>query len=221
MEGTYFISEGAIFQEAEVVKKYPDKAIFRMVLQDVDSPNGNRRIYPSEVLKNGMERCKERMEKRAFLGELDHPLLTGNQRMDMIRQMTVFLKDACQLIRDYEFRGNSLVGELETTSTSNGKTLLGLLIDKIGIGQSMRGLAELEEKEGLHIVKDPLNIFSYDAVSKPSHTGAVVNFNEIQFESNIITESENLICCGDQCFLPEYFDMLVDRKVLKFFKRWV
>jgi len=49
-----FIMEGAIFQEAEVVKKYPNKAIFRSTVQTADEVNSNRRFYPKSVLEEGI-----------------------------------------------------------------------------------------------------------------------------------------------------------------------
>jgi len=71
-------------------------------------------------------------------------LPTTNEQIDGIRQTTVSLKEVSHIIRDYEFRKNHLVGEMETTSTPNGQILFGLLQDKTGVGFSMRGLAELE-----------------------------------------------------------------------------
>lgn len=196
-----FINEGAIFQEAHVVKSDPKKAIFRMTMQEAEEVNQNKRRYPKSVLESGMQGCRGRMEKRAFLGEMDHPVPTGQETFDGIRQTTVALRDVSHMIRDYEFQGNRLVGELETLDTPNGKILLGLLKDKSGIGLSMRGMAELDRQGGVNIVKAPLYIITFDAVSLPSHKGAVVDFNEMRFESlNVITES----CSGGTiCTLME------------------
>ena len=216
-----FISESAIYQEASVVKSLPNKAIFRCVLQTADDLNQNNRMYPMTVLKNAMEECRSRINSRSAFGELDHPIGTGNEVFDAQRQTAVQLDRVSHILRDYEFSGNKLVGELETTSTPCGKILLGLIDDKAGVGFSMRGLAELERQQDYSIVRDPLTIISHDAVSRPSHVASVINFNEMRFESNILTEQNNLVCFNGRCFLPDYFDKLVETKTIKFLNRWV
>lgn len=223
---SHFIIENAIYQEAEIVKKLPQKAIFRMTLQTADDKNRNRRIYPKKVLTEGLEECRDRMSRRAFFGEMDHPVPTGNRDFDMIRQTTVSLKEVSHIIRDYEFQGNRLVGELETTRTKYGKDLLGLLLDKVGVGMSLRGMGEIERNGDINIVGGPLLVISYDSVSAPSHTAAIVDFKECTFESHMLTEhiiceSNDVVCVGDQCYLANYFDKLVESKVYKFFDKWI
>lgn len=218
---SHFIQEGAIFQEAEVINSTPGKAIFRCTIQTANEINQNKRMYPMEVLESGMSDCTPRLKSRAFLSELDHPFPQGNQSFDQIRQTTVSLKEASHLIRDYEFRGNHLVGEMETLSTPNGGILLGLLRDNSGIGFSMRGLAELEHLENHNLVKSPLTIVAFDSVSAPSHKSAVVDFNEMRFEATMLTEQSGMVCLNGRCFLPNYFDKLIETKSLEFFERWV
>ena len=216
-----FIMEGAIYQEAEVVKKYPGKAIFRSTVQTVDEVNKNKRMYPRSVLESGMSGCKQRMSRRAFLSELDHPFPQGNRSFDAVRQTTVSLKEVSHIIRGYEFNGNRLVAEMETTSTPMGAILLGLLHDRSGIGFSMRGMAELRRLPTHNEVVAPLKIVAFDAVSMPSHQSAIVDFNEMQFESSMIMESETMICVDGKCFMPDYFDKLVESKIITFFNEWV
>lgn len=216
------IIESSLFSEATIIKQNPTKAIFRCPIQSVDEINQNNRMYPSKVLSEGMGVCEGRMRRRAFYSELDHPIPTGIDRVDGIRQTTVSLEKVSHIIRDYEFKGNHLIGEMETTSTPNGQILLGLLRDKTGVGFSMRGLAELERLPDHNVVKSPLTIIAFDAVSMPSHKSAVVDFNEMKFESSMLFESQSgLVCVGDRCFLPDYFDKLVETKVIQFFERWV
>lgn len=215
------IIEQSIFSEAKIVKSSSGKAIFRCPIQSCNEINQNNRMYPSAVLKEGMGSCDGRMKRRAFYSELDHPLPTDNDRVDGIRQTTVSLKEVSHIIRDYEFRGNHLVAEMETTSTPNGRILHGLLQDKTGVGFSMRGLAELERMQDHNLVKAPLTIIAFDAVSQPSHKSAVVDFNEMTFESHMLVENKGLICIGDKCFMPEYFDQLIENKVIRFFDKWV
>lgn len=215
------IIEQSIFSEANIIKKTPSKAIFRCPIQTVDEVNQNNRMYPSDVLSEGMGSCDSRIKRRAFYSELDHPIPSGNDQVDGVRQTTVSLKEVSHIIRSYEFKNNMLYGEMETTSTPNGNILFGLLDDKTGVGFSMRGLAELERLQDHNVVKSPLTIIAFDAVSMPSHKSAVVDFNEMKFESHMLTEDRGLVCIGDKCFMPDYFDKLIENKVIQFFDRWI
>jgi len=221
--GSLIIEGSSLFSEATIVKQTPTKAIFRCPIQTVDEVNQNHRLYPSGVLSEGMGQCDGRMKRRAFYSELDHPIPTGNDNVDGIRQTTVSLEKVSHIIRDYEFKKNTLVGEMETTSTPNGAILFGLLKDKTGVGFSMRGLAEIERKQDFNEVKAPLTIISFDAVSMPSHKAAVVDFNEMKFESHMLFESARggMVCLNGRCFMPNYFDKLIETKMIKFFDRWV
>lgn len=220
--GSKLIIEQSILSEATIVKTTPTKAIFRCPIQTVDEINQNRRIYPKAVLSEGMTSCEPRIKKRAFYSELDHPFPTGNNDIDGIRQTTVSLEKVSHIVREYEFRNNVLYGEMETTSTPNGGILFGLLKDKTGVGFSMRGLAEVERQPDHTVVRSPLTIIAFDAVSMPSHQSAVVDFNEMKFEHKSLLENVNgTICIGGRCFLPNYFDRLVETKVIRFVERWV
>jgi hypothetical protein len=217
-----FIGERAIYQEAQIIKADAQKAIFKIILQTCDEVNQNKRLYPRKVLTNAMVQAEERINNRKFMGELDHPLVSGNEAFDGMRQTTVLLKEVAHLVRTYEWQGNNLVGELETLRTPNGKIALGLLLDKVTLGVSMRGLAEILKENNVNIVQEPLYIIDYDLVSLPSHKGSVVNFNEMRFENkNLLTESCGTVCYNGICYLPDYFDKLVESKVIKFFDRWV
>lgn len=216
-----FIMESAIFGESKIVHSTPGKAIFRNVIQTVDEINQNKRLYPRTVLESGMQGTVDRMKRRALMSELDHPFPQGNQPFDQVRQTTVSLKEVSHIIKNYEFRGNHLMAEMETTRTPNGAILLGLLRDKVGLGFSMRGMAELDRQHDHNLVKAPLTVIAFDAVSSPSHKAAVVDFNEMKFESHMLTENCNTICVGGHCFLPDYFDKLVESKMIQFFDRWV
>jgi hypothetical protein len=223
MMGPSLIIEQSLFSEATMIKSTPNKAIFRCPIQTVNEVNQNNRKYPDTVLKEGMTNCDTRMQRRAFYSELDHPLPSGNQQVDGIRQTTVSLAQVSHIIRSYDFNDNFLIGEMETTSTPNGGILLGLLRDKTGVGFRMRGLAELERLQDHNVVKSPLTIISFDAVSMPSHKSAVVDFNEMKFEQTMLNESSQsgVVCVGGKCFMPDYFDKLVESRMITFFERWV
>lgn len=216
-----FIIESPILQEAEIVKSTPTKAIYRMILQTTDEVNQNKRLYPKKVLQDAMEQARARIERKLPF-EMDHPMVQGSDQYDGMRQTTVLLKEICGYITDFEFRGNYLVGECETSSTRYGKDLLGMLLDKCVVGASMRGMAEISKENGISVVQSPLYIITFDTVSSPSHRQALVNFKDLRFESkHVIAESCGTVCHNGVCYLPDYFDKLVESKAIKFFDRWV
>ncbi|MCF7927442.1 MAG: hypothetical protein K9L74_07730 [Candidatus Izimaplasma sp.] len=234
---TYFLSEQSIIQEADVVYEKPQKSVFRMAVQSADDENKNKRIYPYSTLNEAIKNCMPQVKSRSFYGETDHPIPSGNSDFDEIRQTTVLLKESSHIITDFEWRGKILWAQFETLSNRHGKDLVCLLRDRTRIGSSMRGLAELERKNGMSVVQSPLIIITYDVVSSPSHQIARVDEREVTFESltkmnskYIVNESmsgirekdSGLICTSDGvCYLPNYFDRLVETNIINFAKKWV
>ena len=225
--GSYLIIESNLHQEPDVKKLNARKAVFRMIIQTVNEVNANKRLYPTDVVMEALKECEPKIKKRGFYGELDHPLETGQREFDNIRQTSVLLKNVSHIITDYQKSGNNIFAEIETTDTDKGHILLGLLKDNNAIGMSMRGFAEIIRKPNYYEVKGPLTIISYDAVSYPSHESAVINFSDVVFENkcylkeSMIHENNDIVCVGDQCFVANYFDKLVESKVLNFTKRWI
>lgn len=230
------IVEAPVFQEPKIIRTQKNKAIFRMVVQTANDINKNKRLYPLDVLMQGMRDASPRIDSRAMYCELDHPLPHPDSEINLVRQTQSLLKETSHLLIKYEFSGNTLFAEMETLNTPNGKILLGLLLDKCAVGMSMRGMAELERHSEYNKVTGPIYIISYDAVSTPSHKSAVVNFNEVNFVESVkllkegrqfkakynlndIKETGNLICTPDGvCFLPDYFDKLIEQKIINIIK---
>ena len=212
------IKEAAVFGPAEKIKKYIDgKIIFEAYLQEAETQNQNKRVYLKEVLNNGLERIAEKIKKRGFLGELDHPIST-----DQVRQTTVMYAESSHIIREVGWDGNLLRGVLETTPyTAKGKALSGFIADRVIVGFSLRGLADVQDNGQFQMVMPPLIMISYDAVSEPSNSKASVQ--EIRNEQlmQIVSESSQLVCTSDgHCYLPDYFDQLVESKIIKLKKKY-
>jgi N-acyl-D-aspartate/D-glutamate deacylase len=135
----------------------------------------------------------------------------------MVRQTTVMYKESSHLIREWGWDGDLLKGIVETLPyTPNGKSLSGLILDKVTVGFSLRGLADLEDRGEFQDVLDPLIVIAFDSVSEPSHVKATIQ--EIRNENvvHILSESNQLICCSNgHCYLPNYFDYLIETEILK------
>jgi hypothetical protein len=212
------IKEAAVFNPPEKVKKYNDgKVIFETYLQEAEERNQNKRVYPKDVLDAGLRRIEEKIKKRNFIGELDHPI-SSNQ----VRQTTVLYKEVSHLVREWGWEGNLLRAVVETTPyTPNGKILSGLAADNVSIGFSLRGLADVQDNGQFQLVMSPLICICYDAVSEPSNVKATIQ--EIRNESlvHVVHESKQLVCTSDGvCYLPNYFDQLVENKLINLRKKY-
>lgn len=234
---SYFLAEQTIMQEANVVSSKYSKAIFWMVVQTADEQNQNTRVYPFDVLQDGINNRMDLVRNRCFYGEMDHPIPVKDSDFNEVRQTTVLLQESSHIITDFQWEGKHLYAQFETLTNRQGMDLFALIRDKTRIGASMRGLAELERKGNVSIVTKPLTIITYDIVSMPSHKNSVIDPKRVTFESlsqfdnssrvicehkDQIKEKNGLICTSDGiCYLPDYFDKLVESNIIKFFERWV
>jgi len=184
-----FISEVTAVGSVEVLKESKDgkyhKVKFRACLQTVDEVNANRRIYPKDALSEALSSIKTKISNRTFLGELDHPI-----EDDQKRQVVVLLKNASHVITKVWISGKEVLGEGETLSTPHGQILTSLIKDRIPIGFSLRALGNVEMKGDVSLVKSPIYVVAYDAVSNPSHREAIVR--EVMVE--------HVVCINGICF---------------------
>ena len=215
---SFIITEGALLAPQKVEKEYKSgKVIFETYLQEAETPNDNHRIYGKEDLSYGISKIADRIKKRQLTGELDHPISDNP-----IRQTTVLYKESSHVFTRLWWEGNMLKGLCETLPyLPNGKGLSGLVRDRIPVGFSLRGLADVVDNGGGYKkIKGPIIIITYDCVSKPSNNKALIS--EIKQESvQILRESVNTICTSDGvCYLPNYFDMLVEQKVINLKKKY-
>ena len=215
----FLIREGAVFDIPANVKRYNDgKVVFEAYLQEADVKNQNRRKYGRVVLNEGMRRIDRKIHSRGLTGELDHPI-SDNQ----LRQTTVLYKESSHLIREWGWEGSFIKGVLETLPyTDNGKTMSGLIYDKIPVGFSLRGLADVEDHNDYQEVLAPLVVITYDCVSEPSHSGAVLK--EIRNESvcKILEEAKHVISLDNgKRYTPNALDMLVEQKLIRIVERYI
>jgi len=216
------INEGVVFSVPERLKKYNDgKVIYKAILQTADVRNQNKRVYPKDVLVDGIKRVQQKIDERRMVGELDHPI-SDNQ----VRQTTVNYSDSSHLITETWWEGNLLWGKIETLPyTPKGKIASGLAADNITLGHSLRGLADVSDNGGYQTVVAPLVVITWDIVSEPSHAKSYIK--EIVEEGKIsnisdhsvlkvLTEAKNLITLTDgNMYTPNTLDMLIEKKIIK------
>lgn len=219
------ICEAPVVGSPKNVKKLKDKIRFEAILQTCGDINRNRRIYDKKVLQEGIDSVMDRVKNREFMGEISHPISDNPSR-----QMTVLYQEASHLITDLGWRGNKLVGVLETLRTPNGNILKALIEDQIPVGWSFRGAGEIQEifREGQQVykVQSPIHVITWDSVSYPSHSQAKITkitesvsnaiYESVDFSK--VTEYKNGMICTESgvCYLPNDFDKMVEirKKIL-------
>jgi hypothetical protein len=186
----YLIQEVTSVTTPQLLKESKEdghwKIFFKAILQTCDEENRNKRIYPRQDLAEALNAIQDRVRQRAFLGELDHPA----QSNEMSRQATVLFKEASHLFTKIWFQGNEVWGQGETLATPNGQILTALIKDRVPIGFSLRALGQIQESaNGAKIVRKPIFVVAYDAVSRPSHERALIK--------EVVSES--VFCVDGMC----------------------
>lgn len=165
-------------------------------LQDTSELNRNKRKYPTNVIRNGLQRenIAELIANKSWFGEAGHPIDPTVQR-----QMTVMQQNISHRILDYNFRGPIVNGTVKTAPTEMGRFMRDVILDgedAMKSAFSLRAMGPVKETAAGRIVQDPLTIVTYDWVFFPSHRkayqqailGVTGNGN-----TNALTESASMI----------------------------
>ena len=158
---------------------------FKAILQTANERNFNNRVYPAEVLSQVVNKLAPKAQAKNLFSELDHPLPETNDP-DVLRKraVAVKLKEACAIITDIQFDGQNVTGVFEVLDTPNGRILRALVKDGAQIGFSLRAVGSVDRQPDGSLVVKSLNPITYDVVSTPSHSSAIV--------TEILTENGDL-----------------------------
>ena len=151
----------------------PYPFIVDAVFQKADVKNANGRIYPRNILEREIERYQEKIREHRALGECNHP-----------SDSTIDLGRISHNIIELHWEGNTVVGKLELNISEGfrrngicstfGDTIANLLLNGYKIGVSSRAVGSVEQKLGVLMVGDDLELICWDVVSDPSTPGAYV-----------------------------------------------
>lgn len=153
------------------------KIKMKVVLQERDVVNNNRRSYDEQILQLIVAQLSPKATERKLLAELDHPIQqVDNDQEKLKRTATVSLKNACLLFTKLEYDGKYIVAECETLTTDSGKILYSLIKDKVVFGFSLRalGTTKVLPNGTIKVLPDGFKAITFDVVSNPSHSNAVV-----------------------------------------------
>lgn len=168
-------------------KSKPKTYILKGIYAQSNIKNGNKRIYPYEVLKPEIDRFRtEMIETRRALGELEHPSYAEINPSQAAIRITKLEED------NKSWLGESVIlasqPEFGIRGTPKGDILLGLVQYGTKMGFSTRCLGDVND-DG--IVTD-LQMQTIDCVSNPS-IGSFCESNGDRFVNGIL-ESKTFVC---------------------------
>jgi len=205
----YIISEDVTISQPKIISdKEGGITSIETILQEGEKPNRNKRIYPTNVIKFGLntEYVQERERTKSWYGEAGHPLQPSVERQLYIDQSNI-----SHIIVKHWWDGDLLMGNVECAMTARGRDMQGLIRQGSQVAFSMRGFGPVSEKKGdIVMIKEPLHILTYDWVIHPSHRPA--------YMTKLITESTSFIERKQQEKLNEegYFIPLTESSIKDF-----
>lgn len=194
------------FSSPTIQKKDTSTIKFKAILQELDKPGQNKRVYPRELVLQQLEKNKSKMVEKRFYGELDHP--DGD---DQERITKVSLKEQSHIVIDYQIVGDKIEGTLETIPTPNGLIVKALIENGNVLGISLRAIGSLKEAYSYNVVED-MQLITYDIVSDPS-------FSFATFSKKSLIESVEYILENNEDVENEVFKVDFINRVYRNFDR--
>lgn len=178
----------------QILKDFNKCVTIRAMLQDAAELNRNKRKYPIDVLRSGLEseRIQELIMAKSWFGEAGHPIEPTVQR-----QCSVLEENISHRVLSYDIVGSKIFGQVKTTPTARGYDMRNLIIDDDPMlsAFSLRAMGPMVQTTEGSIVQKPLTMICYDWVWFPSHRKA--------YQTDIIksiTESGNTL--NESCITP-------------------
>ena len=181
----YELCEGGVCQDllTEEEKRFVADGgmILTGKLQEAEKENGNRRVYPIDVLRREMKNYDKLVRERRALGELDHP-----------DDSVINLKNASHLVTNVWWDGNCVMGKVKVLDTPSGQVLRSLVDSGVSLGISSRGLGSVSESaNGAVTVQEDFQLICFYFVSEPSTPGAYMAIQE-GVEKQIFSKADRI-----------------------------
>lgn len=155
----------------------PYPFIVDAIFQKSGIKNANGRVYPDNILRREIEKYQQKIKEHRALGELNHP-----------SDSTVDLGRISHNIIELHWENNTVVGKLELNVSQGfvkqgivstmGDMAANLLLNGYKIGVSSRAVGSVENKLGVMIVGEDLEMICWDIVSDPSTPSAWIGSQE-------------------------------------------
>lgn len=178
-------NDGYIKPNKELVREFqestewhcPNPFIVDAVFQKAGIKNANGRIYPRPILEREVEKYQQKIREHRALGECNHP-----------SDSTIDLGRISHNIIELHWEGDTVVGKMELNISEGfrrsgicstlGDTVANLLLNGYKIGVSSRAVGSVEQKMGVLMVGEDLELLCWDVVSDPSTPNAWIGDKE-------------------------------------------
>lgn len=169
----------------------PDNFVVSAVFQKYGIKNANGRIYPENILKREVQKYLEnQVANHRAVGALDHPTSS-----------TLSGHDIAHNILDLRWEGRTLVGEMKLhlspgfkqygVCSTSGDLVASMILDGIQVGVSSRAVGSVEQKMGVLMVGDDLELVCWDVVLEPSTHNAWIATDAKDLQPYIESEIKN------------------------------
>jgi hypothetical protein len=159
----YYFLESSSIQDANGLRR------LHGLFSEANKKNQNGRIYPKQILEREIDKLMKLVTERRAIGELDHPDVS-----------TVQLSRASHLITELRWDGDTLFGEIEILPTEHGRILESLVKAGVKPCISSRSVGSTKRTDdGTELVQDDLQLITFDVVSHPSFTNAILTESQI------------------------------------------
>lgn len=124
---------------------------FRGIVVEADKPNSNNRIYPLSVLNRVVQEAQSIVSNRSLMGRIGYP--EGN--------LLIELSQVSHIVTELLMDGSSMVAEIETLNTPQGK-VLETMIEQGIVALRPLGMGTVKTESG--ILDDNYRLISISAV---------------------------------------------------------
>lgn len=145
------------------------RGCYKILAQQAETRNQNKRRYPQKVLANEVKRLHPIATSKQLMGELDHTM-----------SEQISLERVSHLITNIFMEGKDVFLEFELLNTPKGLIAKELIAAGVPIGISSRGTGSLlpDEMPGEFVVGEDYRAVTWDLVADPSVKDARLEISE-------------------------------------------
>ena len=150
-------------------------------LQEADRPNGNKRVYPYNVLVREVKNYQKLVKENRALGELDHP-----------DDSVINLKNCSHMVTAIWMEDKKVMGKIKVLNTPSGQVLKSLVESGVKLGISSRGMGSVSEGSGNVVVQEDFQLICFDFVSEPSTPEAFMMKEAKEYTNQVFTKADRI-----------------------------
>ena len=150
-------------------------------LQEADVLNGNRRVYPYDVLVLEVKNYQKLVSEHRALGELDHP-----------DDSVINLRNASHMVTAIWMEEKSVMGKVKVLDTPSGQVLKSLVESGVKLGISSRGMGSVSESNNITVVQEDFQLICFDFVSEPSTPNAFMMKEAKGYNNQVFTKADRI-----------------------------